>query len=288
MMETLAPLALFSRRYLDVVLSALPWLLLGIAAEVLVPSAHQVRLLRHLHSDRPAVAWFSAVAWSLTVPASRPRLGTLSGPAALHRLVLARPLNPILIAATLVVFTGLVGIPFYYLAYVVAGSLLAGFLGRLLMSSGNATPRRHTDSPAKGVNEGSERSFVSRLLDLTYVHGVDLLSAALLVSVFHVALTSVDVGSRIYLVTALAYLCGGLGSPSPAVAASLAGVLMSVGQPGLVLSYLLGATWGSHVVAREMAGRFGRPTAAIMTVLLALVSILLASPISWSTLELLS
>lgn len=245
-------LLFLARRYLGILLSALPWLVGGILIDSLVSP------------------WISRYRGSL-----RTYWGTL-------RPIATRAFHPLLLASLFVALRQQLALPLYYLIYAILGILLLWFVAWMMgMKSGTET------NPVE-AERAAPSGVAQRLIQTSYDHSVDLVFGAFLAAALHSLAGQTNLGSLIYPAALIAYIVGALGSIPPATAGPVVLSLLPVGQPSLALAYLLGTTLGSYKATVALQRRHGLIRAIVVAGLLLLISVLLSSPVSWSTLELLS
>ncbi|MFP4432522.1 MAG: hypothetical protein ACLFPV_14820 [Spirochaetaceae bacterium] len=282
-MDGFTGLLFFARRYLGILLSALPWLVLGIILEAAVLPRRRGRLSSKLSRDGVGLALFSGGAQALLLPDSLYEKAPSGGPSAWYRIILSRSLHPLLLISVFVVFRRQIVLPFYYLFFVIAGGLIVGLVVRLLVSAGMRDRDAGSAAPPP-----KEEEFTGRLVQRSYDHSVDLLFGAFLAAALHSLLGTTGLESMVFPPVILAFATGALASPPPATAGAVALSLFPLGQPSMTLAYLLGTGWGSLRVTGSLRRRLGWGLAIDVSLLIALLSILLSSLVTWTTLELLS
>lgn len=282
-MDGFTELMFFARRYLGILLSALPWLVLGIIVEAAILPRWRRRLASRFSGNGIGVALLSGGAGALLLPDSLYEEAPGSGASEWYRVILARALHPLLLLSVFVVFRRQILLPFYYLFFVIAGGLLVGLVVRILVSVGI---RRQFDDA--GDPKPTDGELPRRILQRSYDHSVDLLFGAFLAAALHSLFGATGLQNLLYPAVLLAYATGALASPPPAAAGTVALSLLPLGQPSIALAYLLGAGWGSFRVTRSLRQRIGWGLALDVSLLIAILSVLLSSPVTWSTLEILS
>jgi hypothetical protein len=273
----------FARRYLGILLSALPWLVLGIVLEAAILPRWRRRFAPRLSRDGVGPALLSGGAQALLLPDSLYEKAPGSGPSEWYRVILSRALHPLLLLSIFVVFRRQIVLPFYYLFFVIAGGLIVGLVVRLLVATGMRDRAVGTGAPPP-----KEEELPGRLVQRCYDHSVDLLFGAFLAAALHSLVGALGLQSMVYPAVILAFATGALASPPPATAGAVALSLFPLGQPSIALAYLLGTGWGSLRVTGSLRRRLGWGLAIDVSLLIAILSILLSSPVSWTTLELLS
>ena len=245
-------LLFLARRYLGILLAALPWLLGGILFQSVV------------------------LPWMVKIRSSVGATGKALLP------IVSRAFHPLLLASLLVAFRQQAALPLYFLVYATLAVLLLWFLAWVMgLKAGDR--KEPGGSEIIGFDGVSQR-----LIQISYDHSVDLVFGAFLAAALHSLVGHTNLYSLIYPATLIAYIVGALGSIPPAAAGPVALSLLPVGQPSLTIAYLLGTTLGSYKVVLFLVRRNGIVKAAIVAGILLVVSVLLSSPVSWSTLELLS
>lgn len=280
-------LLFFGQRYLSLLLSALPWLLFGVFLEVMASSRWGRFIKTHLETDRVGLSLLFGAAWAAAVPDSLHRYSPGSSIAETHRLFLSRALHPVLLFAMALLLRSYPLFLLYYALFVTVGGLFVGLSLRVVLSSGVIPLAKQLRGKEGQKIEEPTDSLAFGFLQGSYDHSVDLLFGALIGAGMHTLLGSTGVGDMIFLATTLSYLAGAVGSPSPAATVIVAMTLLPVGQPGVLLAYILGSGWGSYLTIGSVARRLGWPAAVAFSLLIMVVSILLSSPISWSTFEVL-
>ena len=282
-MDGFTGLSFFARRYLGVLFSALPWLVLGVTVEAAILPRWRRRVAAKLSRDGVGLALLSGGAQALLLPDSLYEEAPSSGPSAWYRIILSRALHPLLLLSVFVVFRRQIVLPFYYLFFVIAGGLIVGLVVRLLVSAGMREKAVGSAAPTP-----KEEELSSRIVQRSYDHSVDLLFGAFLAAALHSLLGTTGLQSMVFPAAILAFATGALASPPPATAGAVALSLFPLGQPSIALAYLSGTGWGSLRVAGALRRRLGWGLAIDVSLLIALLSILLSSLVSWSTLEILS
>lgn len=271
----------FARRYLMVLLSALPWLVAGVFLESVLRPGLRRAFARKVIRDTPGLALLSGASMAIALPDSLYEGRVSRGSPEAYRLVLSRALHPLLLGSVFFAFRHEIVLSLYYLLFVIAGALLVGLVVRLTVSGGARFAEDKGDA-------SDTQGLAGRLTQRSYDHAVDLLFGAFVAAAIHSLLGGSAFADRILLSALIAYVAGGFGSPPPATAGPIAISLLPLGQPSIALAYLLGAAWGSYRVTLGIGRRYGRVPAAVLILLIALISVLLSSPISWSTLDILS